>query len=96
MLKVKEDGLNIIFMLIQNFKELVFENHPANQGCKTDRDNCEFRLRKNAILQIKQFSFLCVGRNRNTTQFDILGGSNCESYFIEVFFFKNCLIETGF
>ena len=25
MLKVKEDGLNIIFMLIQNFKELVFE-----------------------------------------------------------------------
>ena len=32
MLKVKEDGLNIIFMLIQNFKELVFENHPANQN----------------------------------------------------------------
>ena len=27
MLKVKEDGLNIIFMLIQNFKELVFENY---------------------------------------------------------------------
>ena len=32
MLKVKEDGLNIIFMLIQNFKELVFENHLANQN----------------------------------------------------------------
>ena len=32
MLKVKEDGLNIIFMLIQNFKELVFENYQVNRN----------------------------------------------------------------
>ena len=32
MLKVKEDGLNIIFMLIQNFKELVFEFFMMNQS----------------------------------------------------------------
>jgi len=50
-------------------------------------DNCE----KNPISQLTQFSFLGVGRNRNTTQFDFQEGRNCEScenYYIEVFFEK--------
>jgi len=55
--------------------------------------------KKNTISQIKQFSFLSVGRNGNTTQFDFLKGRNresCQNYYIEEFFLKNWSIETGF
>ena len=52
-----------------------------------DCENCD--CVKNTISQITQLSFLSVGRNRNTTQFDSQEGRNCEScenYYIEVFF----------
>ena len=64
-----------------------------------DCENCELRLRKNTISQITQFSFVSVGRNRNTTQFDFQEGrnyENCENYYIEEKFFKNRSIQTGF
>ena len=54
-----------------------------------DCENCD--CVKNTISQITQLSFLSVGRNRNTTQFDLQDGRNCEScenYYIEVFFEK--------
>ena len=55
--------------------------------------------KKNTISQITQFSFVSVGRNRNTTQFDSQEGRNCEcceNYYIEDFVLKNWSIETGF
>ena len=60
-----------------------------------NRENCDYceiancDCEKNTISQITQFSFLSVGRNRNTTQFDFLDGRNCEScenYYIEELF----------
>ena len=49
--------------------------------------NCD--CEKNTISQITQFSFVSVGRNHNTTQFDFQEGRNCENYYIGDFFEKN-------
>ena len=57
-----------------------------------DCDTCEianYDCEKNAISQITQLSFLSVGRNRNTTQFDSQEGRNCESC-------ENCYLKFFF
>ena len=64
--------------------------------------NCD--CEKTTISQITQFSFLSVGRNRNTTQFDFLEGPKlrlaiakvAKIIILENFFPKNWSIETGF
>ena len=70
-----------------------------------DCENCDYceiancDCEENTISQITQFSFVNVGHNRNTTQFDFQKGRNCESCendYIEDFFEKNWLIETKF
>ena len=70
-----------------------------------DCENCDYceiancDCEENTISQITQFSFVSVGRNRNTTQFDFQVGRNCESceiIILKIFLEKNWLIETKF